>query len=84
MQDKIDELIIKATFDEVFDKRKFAELIIKECVDLLDEHRAEYKSPCSYESTEYYVKCAAKVDALDFAVGSIKNRFGVLKYAENF
>ena len=90
MEDKIDELIEQSMQREVlypqgcdgrsqtsvyFDKRKFAELIINECVELLNQQEKDYKSPASYESTEYYIRCAAKADAFADAVRIIEHHF---------
>jgi hypothetical protein len=94
MQDKIDELISKATISEdtyppgcngypqtsmYFDKRKFAELIIKECVELMKESQAECKESgyWYYDSTEYYERCRAQADAFESAAYSIEYHFGV-------
>lgn len=61
---------------EEYDK-KFAELIVKDCIDKLEECRKEYASPGTYESTEYYERMAAKEYAMEEAINRIKYDFGV-------
>ena len=57
--------------------QKFAELIVLECAKLMANEKAYYDNPGSYETGDYYKRCAAKADAFDSAVSIIKNHFGV-------
>lgn len=89
MNERIQELIKQSTtiefgvdngFDrETFDKEKFAELLLMECITIIEEQKEYYSNPGSYESREYYERCAAKADAYDDAAGSIRYRFGIKK-----
>ena len=56
---------------------KFAELIVRECMSLMNQEQEYYSKPASYESREYYERCRAKEDAFDDAARIIKNHFGV-------
>ena len=56
---------------------KFAELIVKECVSLMDNEKEYYANPGSYESREYYERMQAKEDAFDDAAHIIKSHFGL-------
>ena len=60
-------------------EQKFAELIIGECITMLEKKREYYSNPGSYEYDNYYVRMAAKEDAFDDAVSMIKSNFGVEK-----
>lgn len=92
MNDKINELIKQATLryetypagcdghPEVsfyFDRRGFAELIVKECIDLMKAHQAEREDCGYYGSTEYYDMCRAQAAAFESAASSIGYHFGV-------
>jgi hypothetical protein len=59
-----------------FDKT-FAELIIKECIDLMKESQAEREDSGYYGSTEYYDLCRAQAAAFESAASSIKHHFSV-------
>ena len=60
-----------------FNYKKFAELIILDCVKSLQEEADYYANPGSYEPEEYYTKCAAKVIACEDAISKIKYIFDV-------
>lgn len=89
MNERIQELIKQSTtiefgvdngFDrETFDKEKFAELLLMECITMMEEQKEYYSNPGAYESREYYERCAAKEDAYDDAASSIRYRFGIKK-----
>ena len=59
------------------DPEKFAELIARECMSLMNDERDYYSKPGAYEPESYYIRCAAKEDAFDAAASLIKNHFGV-------
>ena len=59
------------------DLEKFAELIVQECMTLMNNERDYYSKPGSYEPESYYIRCAAKEDAFDEAAILIKQHFGV-------
>ena len=59
-----------------FDKT-FAELIIKECIDLMKESQAECRDNGRYGSTEYFDLCCAQAAAFESAASSIKHHFSV-------
>jgi hypothetical protein len=56
---------------------KFAELIVEDCVKLMNVEKEYYSKPGTYESREYYERMAAKEDAFEDAASIIKNHFGV-------
>lgn len=59
------------------DLEKFANLMVKECLALIDK-RQEYCTDLGpYESREYYECMAAKIDAFEEASSVIKYHFGV-------
>ena len=60
-----------------FNSKKFAELIVRECMSLMNQEQEYYSKPASYESREYYERCRAKEDAFEDAARIIKNHFGV-------
>lgn len=64
-------------FIEQFDEEKFAELIVRDLVSLMESERDYYVNPVSYESEKYYVKMEAKAEAYEHAAGLIKSHFGV-------
>lgn len=53
---------------------EFANLIIKECISILEEEREYYSKPGSYESREYYERCASKEEAFADASSMLKYR----------
>lgn len=55
----------------------FAELILKECIGLMDRQNRYYADTGTYESREYYERCQAKEEAFDEASDSIKYHFGI-------
>ena len=59
------------------DPEKFAELIVRECVSLMNTEKEYYSNPGTYESREYYERMSAKKDAFDEAASMIKSHFGV-------
>lgn len=58
-------------------EENFAELILKECISLMDRQKAYYADPGTYESSEYYDRCEAKESAFDEAADSIKYNFDI-------
>ena len=83
MNERIKELIAQAmvTVDHgsfvgtFFDKEKFAELIVRECMSLMNNRKEYYSKPVPYsESREYYDHME---DAFDDATSIIKSHFGV-------
>ena len=56
---------------------EFAELIVRECVSLMNIEKEYYSNPGTYESREYYERMSAKKDAFDEAASMIKSHFGV-------
>ena len=78
MNNRIKELIEQCTIDiESFDAERFAELILKECIGLMDRQNKYYADTGTYESREYYERCRAKEEAFDEASDSIKYHFGI-------
>jgi hypothetical protein len=86
MNERIRELINQCTSysdgstwtsREEFDKEKFAELLIGECLSILSDAQDRYANPGKYEPVEYYVEMRAKEYAMEDAISSIKYRFGV-------
>lgn len=89
MNERIEELVKQATKTErhyagisgydvsEFDKEKFAELILKDCIALLEEHRARYADPGTYESEQYYIRMDAKEDAMEDVISDLRYRFGL-------
>jgi hypothetical protein len=63
--------------DPEFNKEKFAELIVRECVALMNDEKEYFSKPAPYESRDYYERCRAKEDAFEDAARMIKNHFGV-------
>lgn len=61
------------------DLQRFAELILKECIGLMDRQNRYYADTGTYESREYYELCQAKEEAFEEASDSIKYHFGVQK-----
>ena len=59
------------------DLEKFAQLIVRECMALMNQEQEYYSKPFPYEPSEYYERCRAKVDAFEDAASIIKNHFGV-------
>jgi hypothetical protein len=58
-------------------KEKFAELLIGECLSILSDAHDSYANPGKYEPADYYQEMRAKKYAMEDAISSIKNRFGV-------
>ena len=56
---------------------KFAELIVQECMSLMNAEKEYYSKPGMYESREYYERMRAKEDAFEDAASIIKSHFGV-------
>lgn len=69
--------LVSPTYESVAKSRKFAELIVQECMTLMNNERDYYSKPGSYEPESYYIQCAAKEDAFDEAAILIKHHFGV-------
>lgn len=59
------------------DLQKFAELIVKECVSLMNEEKERYDNPGTHESDEYYIHMKAKAEAFESASSIIECHFGV-------
>jgi hypothetical protein len=59
-----------------FNKEKFAELIVRECIKILEEERDMY-SWSEYDPLEYVDRIDAKKSALDDGVGSLEYHFGI-------
>lgn len=80
MNERIRELALKCTpayQQPNFDSEKFAELLLMECITIMEEQKEYYSNPGAYESREYYERCEAKADAYDDAASSIRYRFGI-------
>ena len=86
MNKRIKELLMQSTntvvgpllsIEQETNYEKFAELIIKECLDLMLEEQKMYANVGTYESREYYERMAAKEDAFGDAASTIKYHFGV-------
>jgi hypothetical protein len=60
-----------------FDNEKFALLIVRECMSLMDAEKEYCSKPGMYESREYYERMRAKEDAFEDAASIIKSHFGV-------
>jgi len=56
---------------------RFAQLIVKECMSLMNAEEEYYSKPGTHESLEYYDRMAAKEDAFGDAASIIKEHFGV-------
>ena len=63
--------------ESVVKAKKFAELIVKECVSLMDTEKNFYDNPGTYESDEYYIHMKAKAEAFESASRIIEYYFGV-------
>jgi hypothetical protein len=48
-------------------------------LEILEDMKASYADVGGYESRDYYERMAAKEDAIDDAISSIKYRFGLIK-----
>ena len=59
-----------------FDKEKFAELIVRKCIDILDARRKIHTSP-TYRSIDSQDRVDAKAEELLYSVMDIKEHFGV-------
>ena len=60
----------------IFDKEKFAKLIVKECIDILDARRKIHTGP-TYRSIDSQDRVDAKAEELLYSVMDIKQHFGV-------
>jgi hypothetical protein len=60
----------------VFNKEKFGELIVRECIDILDARRKIHTSP-TYRSIDSQDRVDAKAEELLYSVMDIKQHFGV-------
>jgi hypothetical protein len=58
-------------------EEKFAELIVQECINLMEQQKEYYSKPGTYETREYYERMDAKEDAFDDAASMIRYHFGV-------
>ena len=90
MNERIEQLArqcteyITGTLDgdfEKFDYKKFAELLVEECLSILKESREHYANPIKCEPSEdhveYYIAMSAKEYAIADAISDIKYRFEV-------
>lgn len=85
MNERIRELIEKTTtieyganngFDRVtFDKVKFAEMLVEDCIDSLERDRELYANAGMYESEKFYERCRAKEEALADAIRNLRCLF---------
>lgn len=57
--------------------KKFAELIVKDFLSVLEYERGYYSDPGGYQDEEYYIQCAAKVYVLDDVIDTVKSRYEV-------
>jgi hypothetical protein len=62
--------------DPLIGLEKFAELIVKECIDILDARRKIHTSP-TYRSIDSQDRVDAKAEELVYSVMDIKEHFGV-------
>ena len=60
-----------------FNKEKFAELIVLECIKLINERKSYCENPGPYQPSEYYARMDAMVDAFEEATSTIKYIFEV-------
>jgi len=61
-----------------FNIEKFADLIIEECVNLMENQREHYYSKVlGQQSAEHYDRVISKGDAFDEAANIIRKHFGV-------
>jgi hypothetical protein len=68
----------KETMSDTPEKiEKFAELIVQECISLMEKERANYANTSPYQDREYYERMDAKENAFDDAKDIIKYHFGV-------
>ena len=56
---------------------KFAQLIVKECITLMNDEKEYFSKPDPYQPSDYYERCRAKEDAFEDAARLIKNHFGI-------
>lgn len=56
---------------------KFAELIVRECMSLMQTEKKYYEDPSTYETKEYYIRMQAKSEAFEEADDIIRSHFGV-------
>jgi hypothetical protein len=88
MNDRIRELMEECIITDInlhgeiyeasFDREKFAELIIRECIKILEEERDMY-SWSEYDPLEYVDRIDAKKSALDAGVGSLEYHFDMVE-----
>jgi hypothetical protein len=83
MNERIQELIKQSGYDsrycsEDFDPEKFAELIVRECMTMSDELKAQYltsrKSTMDFDEKNIYAEGEAACDVLKY---KMKKHFGV-------
>jgi hypothetical protein len=83
MNERIQALAEQATTEEAdgfkyFDREKFAELIVKECMTMSDELKAQYltsrKSTMDFDEKNIYAEGEAACDVLKY---KMKKHFGV-------
>ena len=81
MNKRIQELADQAGLQPYYDAQKeqiskFAKLIVKECVSLMDTEKNFCDNPGTYESDEYYIHMKAKAEAFESASRIIEYHFG--------
>jgi hypothetical protein len=86
MNERIDKLLVKAgayfggdgVVYDTFDPKKFAELIVAECMTMSDELKAQYltsrKSTMDFDEKNIYAEGEAACDVLKY---KMKKHFGV-------
>ncbi len=87
MNERIKQLEIQSVFYNEdtqlweFDREKFAELLVEECLSILKESQEHYANPIKFEPAEdyveYYIAMSAKEYAIADAISDIKYRFEV-------
>jgi hypothetical protein len=87
MNERIKQLEIQSVFYNEdtqlweFDREKFAELLVEECLSILKESQEHYANPIKCEPAEdyveYYIAMSAKEYAIADAISDIKYRFEV-------
>ena len=65
--------------EDILALESLVELVLQKILDQLEEDRKYYANPSSYQDSQYYVKMAAKEDAIEQAISDIKYNFGIKK-----
>lgn len=81
MNQRIHDLLTSAEeqADGVYNRTmaKFAELMIRDFITILEDERKAYAQTTLYESAEYYARMEAKQAAIDYVIDSVKYQYGV-------